>query len=281
MRSIGERTLINSRRDELIATRPRGERVASPHGGTAESLRKVIGAIQEAWPALSRRETFRASVTCTREGLILGAGTRLARAVKGEEARALGLLSVTFDRALPASVLENLKRAETEFHAGDLAKSAMHIALANLPPLAERGSAYRLHIAAALVDQGCLTPLDLMRACELDTREVEALTKYNPDQPRVPAGNSDGGQWAREGGGQGSAANRETREKHSKPIRTAIVMPEGCDKEWAFALEYCDELLRRANPPKSLTGGYRDPSLCAKGFVSERCGGNPVTGRIV
>jgi hypothetical protein len=29
-------------------------------------------------------------------------------------------------------------------------------------------------------------------------------TKYRPDQPRVPAGNPDGGQWTSEGGGQGT-----------------------------------------------------------------------------
>ena len=29
------------------------------------------------------------------------------------------------------------------------------------------------------------------------------VRKYNPDQPRVPAGNSDGGQWTDEGGSGG------------------------------------------------------------------------------
>jgi hypothetical protein len=31
------------------------------------------------------------------------------------------------------------------------------------------------------------------------------LTKYNPDQPRVPAGNSDGGQWTADGNVSASA----------------------------------------------------------------------------
>jgi hypothetical protein len=158
----------------------------------------------------------------------------------------------------------------------------MHIALANLPPLAERENAYRLHVAAALLDQGFLTPLDLMRACELDIREIEPFTKYNPDQPRVPAGNSDGGEWTREGVGTGAARiSPELKDKHTRPIQTAIVMPEGCEQEWKDAMDYCLDLLKRPNPPRRMTGGYRDPFLCAKGFVSERCGGNPVSGRTV
>ena len=33
-------------------------------------------------------------------------------------------------------------------------------------------------------------------------RLLRALKAYNPNQPRVPAGNSDGGQWTSEGIGQ-------------------------------------------------------------------------------
>lgn len=36
-------------------------------------------------------------------------------------------------------------------------------------------------------------------------RKNEALQKYSPDQPRVPAGNPDGGQWTRDGGGADGA----------------------------------------------------------------------------
>jgi hypothetical protein len=35
----------------------------------------------------------------------------------------------------------------------------------------------------------------------LDCLRARWLRKYNPDQPRVPAGNPDGGQWTNEGGG--------------------------------------------------------------------------------
>jgi hypothetical protein len=42
--------------------------------------------------------------------------------------------------------------------------------------------------------------------------------KYSPDQPRVPAGNSDGGQWTSGGGGQGPSAT-------SQPIWVAAEKP--------------------------------------------------------
>ena len=38
------------------------------------------------------------------------------------------------------------------------------------------------------------------RHFEIECSELRRLLKYNPDQPRVPAGQSGGGQWASEGG---------------------------------------------------------------------------------
>jgi RHS repeat-associated protein len=49
-----------------------------------------------------------------------------------------------------------------------------------------------------------------------------------------------------------------------------------CEKEWEEAYEMCRELLSRPHPPRGLTGGYGDLENCARGFVSEACGGNPV-----
>jgi hypothetical protein len=214
-------------------------------------------------------------MTWTSDGLKLGSGTRLACTVRGEEARLLALLSVMANKACPVEALETIKRAEVEFRAGKLAKSAMRLALANSPPLAGLDDAYRLYAAAALIDQSLLTPADLVRACEIDCTHVEALAKYSPDQPRAPAGNSDGGQWVRGTvGGAGPTARKP--KTHEKPIQTSIVLPEGCDEEWDYALKYCAKLLEMDDPPRSLTGGHTTTVGCARGFVSERCGGNPI-----
>jgi RHS repeat-associated protein len=49
-----------------------------------------------------------------------------------------------------------------------------------------------------------------------------------------------------------------------------------CAKEWEEAYEMCEELLKRPNPPRGITGGYTNLADCARGLVSEECGGNPV-----
>jgi hypothetical protein len=54
-----------------------------------------------------------------------------------------------------------------------------------------------------------------------DTRAL----KYRPDQPRVPAGNPDGGQWTAEGG---SLTGTQNQSKPSKFIRVAGEVIEVC-----------------------------------------------------
>jgi hypothetical protein len=49
-----------------------------------------------------------------------------------------------------------------------------------------------------------------------------------------------------------------------------------CEQEWQEAYQTCRDLLSQPNPPRGLTGGYSDLENCARGFVSEACGGNPV-----
>jgi hypothetical protein len=45
-----------------------------------------------------------------------------------------------------------------------------------------------------------IAPRDLLEACGLDTSPLDLVKAvYDPDEPRVPAGNPDGGQWTDEG----------------------------------------------------------------------------------
>ena len=50
----------------------------------------------------------------------------------------------------------------------------------------------------------------------------------------------------------------------------------GCKEEWDYARRKCADLVSSRNPPRGVTGGYRNVEDCARGLVSERCGGNPV-----
>jgi hypothetical protein len=113
-----------------------------------------------------------------------------------------------------------------------------------------------------------------MKACEFDCGALDALVKYNEDQPRVPKGNPDGGQWTRDGGGASPASHDRSRGSD-----VAIVLPEGCKEEWVWALGYCSELLEMPNPPRALTGVIRIPGIArwvpsvsdAVEIASERC----------
>jgi RHS repeat-associated protein len=49
-----------------------------------------------------------------------------------------------------------------------------------------------------------------------------------------------------------------------------------CDKEWDDARRRCAEELAKPNPSRPFTGGYDNIEDCAKGLVSEECGGNPL-----
>jgi hypothetical protein len=161
---------------------------------------QTIAALKESWAVKTRRSSFHPFATWTREGPRLGAATLLARKGAGEEGRLLALLSIAYSFAVSANTLKHLAWAEREFDRGDFAKSAMHVSLTGLPPLSGSEAARRLHIAAGILDHGFLTPLGLLKACGFDCAEIESLAKsYNPDEPRVPKGNPDGGQWTRDG----------------------------------------------------------------------------------
>jgi hypothetical protein len=47
-----------------------------------------------------------------------------------------------------------------------------------------------------------------------------------------------------------------------------------CRQEWQDAREMCARELAKPNPARNITGGYDDVEECARGHVSEECGGN-------
>jgi RHS repeat-associated protein len=51
---------------------------------------------------------------------------------------------------------------------------------------------------------------------------------------------------------------------------------DDCEEEWDYAYKKCNEWFSQPNPSRKLTGGYTNLYDCARGHVSERCGGNRV-----
>ncbi len=200
--------------------RPQGHNREDPSLGGFD---QAIGALKASWTARSRLAPFYPFITWTREGPRLGAATLLARGSAREDGRLLALLSVAVGYAVSANVLKHLVCAEAEFERGDLAKSAMHVALTGLPALTGSAGARRHHIAAGILDHAFLTPLGLLKACEFDCREIESLAKYNPDEPRVVAGNPDGGQWTSSGDAAGPSRSTDRSARTSESTEVAVL----------------------------------------------------------
>jgi hypothetical protein len=74
----------------------------------------------------------------------------------------------------------------------------IHLAFTRLPKLESANDVYRLYLAEALLDNG-LPPREMLAKLSLG-RTVRQLDKFDPDQPRVPAGSGgESGEWTKDG----------------------------------------------------------------------------------
>ena len=145
------------------------------------------------------RQTFEKNSSCgfarrptlSKRGLVLGAGTLVAtfdgkgRLAESEEERALTLLNVACGHETPRGMLDSLRRVAKHWQGGDKCLAAIHLARIGLPEIGEV-AAYRLSLAAELIGAG-VAPRELAR--ELGFDPPAGLVKYDPNEPRVPAGN--------------------------------------------------------------------------------------------
>ena len=159
------------------------------------------------WDDRARRQCPRMEITGER--LTLGAGTVLAGIARDErgrprlalrdEPRALALLATAYDRPVDVRFLAKLRRAAELWNDGEKALAYIHLAHAKLSPCGEE-QALRLFVADELIEPG-ITPQTLMKAQGFDPAPL-ALLKFNPDQPRVPAGSGrESGEWTSGGAG--------------------------------------------------------------------------------
>lgn len=95
--------------------------------------------------------------------------------------------------------------------------------------------------------------------------------RFDPNQPRVPAGNSDGGQWTDGGGGRGSSSRSRTGETvvgMGKLIRGLVKKPLRPKPKVPEASKTPDFLIKRETPGK-LKGKTDDLTDDEKRFVEE------------
>jgi len=165
------------------------------------------------------------------DGLVLGAGTLLARmthdafdapllAVEEDEHRLLALLAAAHGRLAPPDALRHVKSASEYWLRGEKALANIRLAFAAIPRLDEPSGAYRLFLAEELLDGG-MSPSALMKGLGLDQQRRD-LVKFDPNQPRVPAGNGrNSGRWGSDGGTQDSATARGVPSPAEEAARTA------------------------------------------------------------
>ncbi|MGO9132691.1 MAG: hypothetical protein ACLP8A_01405 [Methylovirgula sp.] len=160
-------------------------------------------------------------------GLVFGAGTVLARMTQDprdaprldlntDRQRVVALLAVAYGRPVSPDVFRHIEGASEQWRRGDRALADIRLAFARLPRLDDRADAFRLFRAEDLLERG-VSPWALMLAFGFDPA-VANLAKYDPNQPRVPAGNGrQSGEWG-DGGGAASPAEPA----HTRPASVTI-----------------------------------------------------------
>jgi hypothetical protein len=162
----------------------------------------LVETLRADWAARGTNARVSALPGFANGALILGAGTKLAEA-RGERRDdaaesecAVALVSVAIGRPLDASTATHVRRALAKAREGDAPLALTHLALAGVGRLGDpREDARRLFIADGLMKAG-VPPATILAALG-DAPPPDALDRaYNPDQPRVPAGNGrPSGQW--------------------------------------------------------------------------------------
>jgi hypothetical protein len=199
--------------------------------------------------------------TITDMGFVLGAGTQLMRiekdalglsrlALTQDEARLFALLAVAFRRPAAPDILHHLEDASAHWQRGDRALANIRLAFARLPRLESETDAWCLHLAGSMLDDG-FSPRRLLREFGYPPTP-STIRKYDPNQPRVPAGSGRGsGQWTSGDGGTSAA-----RDVAAVATRSSSLLGElGTD-----ALSGLATLASRLALPAALFGAIFIPS---------------------
>jgi len=160
-------------------------------------------------------------------GSLPWAGTRLAKVgAPFDELSLVARLAAAHRRPIETSPLRHIQRALAAKHQGDARLACMHMALSGLAKFADpREDARWLFMIDTLLDLGA-DPLTIARGLGTDPAACGlSLEKYSPDQPRVPAGNPDGGHW--------TSGNAEGDASAARPARAKVVQVADASPNWA------------------------------------------------
>ncbi|HZK88584.1 MAG TPA: hypothetical protein VFC56_00400 [Stellaceae bacterium] len=241
--------------------------------------------VREAWKEHARLRPIAPTMALTAEGLVLGAGTVLAKradrdgeprlAIDGCEERLLALLSIAYGYAVSRAVLGSIRRAARDWSRGETCLAAIHLARSRLPPLpAGEAARFRLFASERLLDDG-MAPRQILEDCEIDTAGLDMLKAgFNPAEPRVSAGSGrESGEWT--SGGDTGGGDAELVPVAAAEYRTGdpdkffdtlyqqvhdLAQRLGIDENWLFGLAlhesgWLDQHNRELNDPFGVTYG--------------------------
>ncbi|MGH6796435.1 MAG: hypothetical protein ACREDH_14860 [Methylocella sp.] len=206
------------------------------------------------WEARNVYGRFHPGLEIGTEGLVLGAGTLLAKAAADsrgrphlaiDEPRVMAPIAAAYGKPVAPYVIARLRRAAELWVEGEKALAHIHLAHANLPPCGE-DETLRLFLAEQCFSEG-ITPAELMKAHGY-VSALLALLKYNPDQPRVPAGSGrESGEWTSGAG----ASEIQTPPSVTLAVSNNVQVAQSM-KCSAFITQNCKGSIMREFPSKYL-----------------------------
>lgn len=156
-----------------------------------------VESLTKQWNERGRFDRIRAVMELTEAGLMLGAGTLIARLktdgrgssvldFEGQEDRVLVLLSIAFGRSVPARLIGNLRRASRQWAQSNKALVQIQITLAGSPQFIDMEDAFLLFLADGLIAAG-ISPRALMKAQGLDPTPLDSFKLIEHRQAGAPA----------------------------------------------------------------------------------------------
>lgn len=233
--------------------------------------------LSKAWADRRGATPLDAIMRFTNEGLVLGAGTVLARSggaarevsINPGEPRLSALLTAAHLRTPTALALNHISRAAEAWRRGEDALAAMHLTLSGLDRLLRpEADAHRLFLADGLLQSG-VAAAAIVTAVESGAGEDERLSKlYNPEQPRVPAGNGlQSGRWTAGDFGPAKAQAEVNPSTVTPVIRPPVGSLDACAKAQSDC--YYEAMVASSNDPPGDKSRFIDDTNCKK--AGEAC----------
>jgi hypothetical protein len=178
----------------------------------------LVEQLQRDWRARRIPQNLQETPSFKAGHLELGAHTVLAKtdaSASGDDDRRLtALLSVAYGPTVAAGALGHVRAAIARRRAGDPTAADLHLALSRLDRLRHPEDASRRLFMADGLMRGGVSPEEIMEVLQEGAVGGAGVSKYSPDQPRVPAGSGrPSGQWS--GGADAASALPDQPSDHT------------------------------------------------------------------